>query len=449
MNSSYLDWLDSLSSQEVNEEPVVLQSEIELQSHWYEGGFGLEFITTCGKPVVVNYLGEWNRGAGPDFKECVVTIDGVEHKGDIELDPTPAEWERHGHAVNPAFNGVLLHVSFGGFSVNSFCRTANQREVPQVHITEVPESLIKRTEGSLPGFCAEEFSNWSQGEVDRLLRASAHHRLGQKAERLSRQIKAVGLNETLWQSLATTIGYRPNAQAMRLLSQRLKADTIKNIGDHESRLAILLGTAGFLSVDLYEKAPQDTQDYLQNLWESWWRERSRHELDEGRSIPWTMHGQRPVNHPHRRVASLASLWSALHLILDTVKSPNQTRLTELGESLTSLKDEFWSRHYTLTSDRSANHLSLFGADKYRELISNFLVPIWYLTDQEAAFDYYTSIKSSSKNEQVKRSLERLFAQHPTVSQFAKYSYQQQGLQQLYHDFCLRHGCLRCPFPKIR
>lgn len=448
MYTPYTEWLSAISRNLLQEEGTALPPELTLQSHWYEGGFGLEFTTTTGEKVEVKYLGEWNRSSGPDFKECIITIDGEEQKGDIELDPRPADWENHGHATNPAFDKVILHVSFSDHDKVAYCRTSDQREVPQVHISEIAEGLVKLEAHNLPGFCADEFSLWSASEVDQLLRASARHRLSKKAERLSRQIKAVGLNETLWQALATTLGYRPNSQSMRLLSQRIKAHQIKNLGDKNARLAVLLGTSCFLHPDFYKSSPSETQEYLKSLWENWWRERRAFELSEERQIAWKMHGQRPVNHPHRRVASLALLWPSLEKISTAVKAPNTQRLKELEKALISLEDDFWSHHYTLTSKRSERKLSLFGKDKFRELVSNFIIPIWYLADQEAAFDYFSSLRSTTKNEQVKRSLERLFAKHSSAEDLAKFTYQHQGLQQLYHDFCLRHGCLQCPFPRL-
>lgn len=84
---------------------------MQLQSRWFAGEFGSEFISTDGQRVQVRDFGEWNAGAGPDFRLCTVLIDGVAHSGDIELDPDLRDWERRQHGANADYNRVVLHLS--------------------------------------------------------------------------------------------------------------------------------------------------------------------------------------------------------------------------------------------------------------------------------------------------------------------------------------------------
>src|SRR6187402_1702130 len=87
-------------------------SELELQALWFAGAFGRNFRTTTGKAVRIVQFGEWNRGAGPDFIQTAIEIDGELRTGPLELDPEAGDWETHGHGVNPAFREVILHVVF-------------------------------------------------------------------------------------------------------------------------------------------------------------------------------------------------------------------------------------------------------------------------------------------------------------------------------------------------
>ena len=103
------------------------------------------------------------------------------------------------------------------------------------------------------------------------------------------------------------MGYRPNKLAMTLLAQRISISELRK--KPEDVEAILFGAAGFLSVDLYKEAASDSQDYLRDLWENWWRIRHNYEPIPERAIPWTLSGIRPVNHPQRRLACLVSLVS--------------------------------------------------------------------------------------------------------------------------------------------
>lgn len=454
MSDLYARWLQTLSPATLREEEdLLLPEELEIQSLWYQGAFGMEFLTRDGKEVIIHYLGEWNHAAGPDFLECLISIDGEEKKGAIEIDLTPVHWELHGHAENPAFNEVILHVSFAPHHATAFCRSEEHKLIPQV---SVPEDIIRdvlldytprRTE-SIPGFCAEEFMDWSEGEINLLLSQAARHRLQIKARKLAKQVSAIGMKETLWQALATSLGYKVNHKPMRLLSQRLKASLMGEIKNPQNRISLALGVSGFLSPELYLSAPEETQDYLKELWKDWWKFRSAHQLEAERKIPWQKGGQRPVNHPHRRVASLAILYPALSSLLQATQCPTPQRFLELKKKLLSLSDPFWSTHYTLTSAKAKSPLSLFGEEKFHELMVNFLLPLWYLKSPEEAFSYYTKMRSPHKNTEVRKALGRLFPGHPSQRSLSKMKFQQQGLQQLYQDFCLRSGCLQCNFPKL-
>ena len=452
MNTEYSKWLSDIRSVIQEESTPSFPDEMELQSKWFQGAFGLEFLTTRKQRVTIDYLGEWNHGSGPDFLECLFSIDGKPVKGAIELDKRSQDWEIHGHATNSEFDKVALHISFTDTSTESFCRTSQNSEVPQIiispdQIRQALEFPSKSPEETIEGFCANEFSTWTQEEINSLLKAASHHRLSSKAAKLASQVQAIGLRETLWQALATTLGYGPNKVALHLLSQRIKSSKMHQVRTSE-RVGTMLGTAGFLTTDFYQKAPTETQSYLKEIWDEWWKLRGSYELHESRAISWQSHGQRPINHPHRRIAALALLYPRLSNIVKVVQVPNASSFEELKEDLTSVSDEFWSRHYTLTSQASSKHLSLFGADKWKELLSNFLIPLWYLHDQDAAFGYYSAQKAPAQNIKVKRALSRLFPHHNTKAQLTRFNFQHQGLQQLYSDFCLYSGCLNCPFPKL-
>ena len=114
-----------------------LPAELELQALWFSGAFGREFRTTSGQTARIVQFGEWNRGAGPDFIQAAVEIDGELRSGPLELDPDSSAWEAHGHATNPAFKDVVLHVVFQSDARRNFIRTCEHREVPQVVITEL------------------------------------------------------------------------------------------------------------------------------------------------------------------------------------------------------------------------------------------------------------------------------------------------------------------------
>jgi len=69
-----------------------------------------QWFTSSGRKLGVIEPGRWNRGSGPDFREAILELDGERISGDVELHLYREDWWRHGHHLDPAFSGVILHV---------------------------------------------------------------------------------------------------------------------------------------------------------------------------------------------------------------------------------------------------------------------------------------------------------------------------------------------------
>ncbi|MBC8126978.1 MAG: DUF2851 family protein [Gloeobacteraceae cyanobacterium ES-bin-144] len=427
-----------------------LPTELELQALWFSGAFGREFRTTQGKNVKIVQFGEWNRSSGPDFIQAAVEIDGELLTGPLELDPDSSSWEAHGHAINPAFRDVVLHVVFQASARDSFIRTIDHREVPQVIITDMQlADALNRPQREVaiahPGRCVYPLKHLSMSAIESLLNEAAMHRATIKAARWLKTSEAHGRDAALFQSTAETLGYRGNSLAMRLLAQRAPLELLKAEGDAAE--AVLFGTAGFLSPHLHELAPPDTRDYLRGLWDAWWKSRARFEVTPNRAIPWKSHGQRPANHPHRRVGALAAL----------VKSwPQYRRLAlarpfavkPLVDFLHSLDHDFWATHHTLTSTASPRRIAVFGRSHALELAANHLIPL-AMHEGGMTFRAYQKLRNSSANDKVKRCSLRLFGSEKAASPWTRRVSHHQALLQLYQDFCLEDfsDCNDCPFPE--
>lgn len=427
-----------------------LPPELELQALWFGGAFGRDFRSTTGKVVRIVQFGEWNRGAGPDFIQTAVEIDGELRTGPLELDPLAADWELHGHAENPAFSEVVLHVVFRSDARRIFTRTADHREVPQVVISEMQlADALNRPPREVaiahPGRCVAPLKQLPPGAVERLLDEAAVYRASSKAARWLRTEDAHGRDAALFQATAETLGYRGNSLAMRLLAQRSPLPLLKEGGDATE--AILFGTAGFLSADMHEQAPADTRDYLRGLWDTWWKDRARCETTDSRAIPWKTHGQRPANHPHRRVGALSALVEAWprYRRLALARPFNAKALIDF---LQTLEHPFWTHRHTLTSEASTRRVALFGRAQALELIANHLAPL-ALHEDGMSYTAYSRLRNSAANDRVKRCGLRLFGSAKAAQPWMRRVCHHQALLQVYQDFCLEDfsDCKDCPFPE--
>ena len=446
---TYENLLQQVHGQVAEGPPPELPSELEMQALWFAGAMGRDFIDQAGQPVRIIQFGEWNRSAGPDFLHGVVEINGERHAGAIELDTEPADWEQHGHGADPAFNEVVLHVVFRQSSATSFTRNEEHREVPQVLVPPATvEAALQRPASAIaiarPGRCVHPLSQLSESSIRHLLEQAARHRMQLKASRFLQTADAHGRDAALFQSTAETLGYRANALPMRLLAQRMPLTVLR---DEPAALeSLLFGAAGFLSSSLHEQAPPDTRDHLRALWDVAWKHRARWESQH--PIPWRMHGQRPANHPHRRVGTLTALarhWPTYRArALGRPFSPKA-----LVDFLTRLEDPFWSHRHTLSSRKSARPIALFGKAKAIELLANHLMPLALHEDPNFGFEQFARLPAGTLNEKVRRAAIRLFGSEETAAPWLRKAVHHQALLQIYHDFCLEDlsDCDDCPFPE--
>src|SRR5260370_42590615 len=84
-------------------------SELEYQALWYSGAFGSTFRATNGSSVEILQFGFWNKESAPDFVHALIRVNGNQTlAGDIELDLSAADLDRHLHRRDPPVpNGVL------------------------------------------------------------------------------------------------------------------------------------------------------------------------------------------------------------------------------------------------------------------------------------------------------------------------------------------------------
>lgn len=427
--------------------PPALPPELELQALWFAGAFGRDFLDPAGRPVHIVQFGEWNRSAGPDFLRAAVAVGGEVREGPVELDLRPSDWEAHGHGADPAFAATVLHVVFADDGPASFTRTCEHREVPRVVMPPdlLAEALLRpRRETAIarPGRCVHPLATLPPAAVARLLDEAARHRARLKATRFLRTADAHGRDGALYLAAAETLGYRANALPMRLLAQRLPLAALRE--SPEQTEALLFGVAGFLSPELHEQAPPDTREHLRQLWDRWWKARGRWESTH--RIPWRAAGQRPANHPHRRVAALAALardWPRFRklALARPLDAPALIRL------LSRLDDPFWTRRHTLTSAATARPVALFGKARAIELLANHLFPL--ALHEGEHFDRYLELPAGACNEKVRRCAIRLFGSEAAATPWLKKAAHHQALLQIYHDFCLEDAtdCHDCPFPE--
>jgi len=450
----YLAFRDSVFSGVAEVASVWKESlrELDLQSLWFAGEFGQDFTTTDGKRILIRDFGVWNHGAGPDFTDCAVQCGDETLRGSIELDPDARDWERHGHGANPVYEKVVLHLFTQAPAARIYTRTASHREVLQVQLK--PEMLRSAArprhlaEARL-GRCAMPLREMDEFAVISFIEAAAQYRLRRKSEKLQALSRIHGREQAIYQSLAAALGYRNNQRPFTVLAQRLPLKMMLKLPEAE-REALLFGVSGFLESVRYEDTQDETRSYLRGLWSEWWKKREAYAawLGDPNPLCWVLAGTRPGNHPQRRLGALGAIlqeWKHIHHLLRGAENWCYKTLTT---TLIHLQHSYWDTHYTLLADPSKKHLALVGGTRAQEILANVAYPL-LVPEAPKLWEEYKELPTVLDNQKVRRAALRLFGEGERGDLFQKRLFQQQGLLQIYEDYCLEDdsACEDCPFPE--
>jgi len=439
-------------------------TELELQARWFAGDFGKQFISTAGDKIDIVQFGVWNRESGPDFSDAAIRLNGGEPlRGCIEFDLTDRNWEMHGHADNPAFEPTVLHVFVHAGERTFFTRTKSNRSVPQVRVDphSLPESFSANIPLARAGRCQAPFKELPEEHVRSVLDAAAQFRLQQKAAEMRTKIETHGRDEALFQGVAAALGYKQNQLPFTLLTQRLPLRMLRENLEHSA--ALLFGVAGFLEAPDLDIYARSTRKYVRQLWDKWWPHRDGlQRLILPKKI-WRLSSTRPLNHPQRRVAALATLvreWPAFHR---AVRHRTTAAMSDFFDALT---DPFWDFHYTLTAAEAPSAMALVGESRAAEILANVLFPYWVAHDVRhgesdrpridpatpfapGLWREYATLPARLSNRRLETAATRLFGSDPRRVLFSRTVAHQQALLQIYEDFCLQDNsdCAQCPFPE--
>jgi len=441
-----------------------LPPERLLQSVWHHQRLQRDqLLTLDGRTVRVLHPGFWNHEAGPDFRGAVVQIGQEEARsGDVEIDLARRNWQAHHHQGNPAFANVILHVvwSDGPKAAHPLPTLALEK------FLDTPLNEMQSWAGStaaaiwpdaLRGACAAPLGQLTGEQSGGLLQQAALVRFQRKALELEIRARQAGWEHALWEGLFRALGYKQNIWPMQRVAELLPrlGEGVDSVIDWQARL---FGVSGFLGA-AHEKSRD--HEYLQTLWDHWWRDREKfQEVVLPKSL-WRLHGLRPANQPQRRLA-LAAHWLASKNFMARLEQWFTTGPADvpLPQSLLSClqppQDDFWSRHWSFQSPRLAKPQPLLGEARATDLAVNVILPWFWIRARagknqklmQLAEQHFLAWPAAQDNSLLRLARQRLLGrQTPGRAQSAA---GQQGLLQIVRDFCDHSNavCADCSFPNV-
>lgn len=395
--------------------------ELHLQALWQNDALRpRDLALPDGTPVEVLSAGRWNRSAGPDFRDALLSIGGLLRRGDVELHLRPGDWDAHGHAGDPAYGALVLHVSWlegapaktlpGGvptLALRPFAEREGPFDFARLNLTDAPYA----DDATAPRPCCRRLAG-EVGGLERLLTSAGHFRLLTKTQRFSAALASGDAFQAFYAGLLAAMGYGRNAAPFRRLADEVPFARLEPLPSLE-RFAALAGVAGLL------------REERRDLWDLWWRSGFQPPLEP---YAWDLRAMRPANHPFRRLAGAVGV---LHDI---------ARLLE--RSLTHLPEALSEASCRLAEPLGLNGGALIGRNRANAVVTNLFVPY-----RLALGTLDPTRLGDLPGEDVSMPMRDVW--HRLTGSLRKLptdGLRQQGLLQIYADFCHNPHlvCATCP-----
>ena len=443
--------------------------EEDVAQLWQACPWGGKLLTTTGgERIQVVYPGRRNLGPGPDFLDAIIALDGrrLRH-GHVEVHTATSAWRAHGHAADPAYHHVMLHVVWdhdGPVPGGPLRTLALGPHFPN----GMPAPYAAQP---LPAFqpCADLHTKCDAMTVGMLFATLGERRLRTKAERMLTAIAQHGPEQALYAALLDALGYSRNREPFRRLAEGLPWPVVAGLLGRKPQAArlgeaLFLGAAGLLpsqrngnagrgTIYRAPTAPDNAHERdLERLWAAW---KMAPVLP---ATAWVRAGVRPANAPARRVAAAGILCAALaesgivETCLQVVDAGDwacvQRHLQDFL-TLPAARSPYWATHCDLGVPLRGAPQSLIGAERVREILTNVILPFLVAygehTDDpgiaDRAVTLFRRAPAGGTNRLIRSMRDDVFGLPSKFSPMT--AARQQGLLHIYHAWCREKRCDAC------
>lgn len=428
--------------------PPLDPPEIAVSAAWHGQRFSAPLRTVDGHSVEVVHRGVWSHGFGPDFRDALLLFEGRELRaGSVEVHRRTSGWAAHGHARDPRYDDVVLHVVLTHDGAET--RRHDGALVPVLELRgraaiALDARFATADWGRFGGdACAPELVRANPEAVRIAILRLGDTRLAGKAARIEAQLTGATPGDVLYREIWDGLGYSANREPMRAVAERLPLAAIEAAlttappGQRLTyALALLFGVAGFLPLAPVDATfagltPSDVAA-IEAVWatraEPW-----RHLTIA--PTAWTRARVRPANHPAARLAAGAALLA--HLPAGLV--PGLLAPIRAGhDPIATLRER---------SERDAP--PGLGADRAAAIVANAVIPFALALAEhtgdralsDAAALAWERIPAAEPNAVTRRALRQVAGDARLPGLGAR---GQQGLLHLDAALCSPRRCFECP-----
>ena len=380
--------------------------------------------------------GQHNHSSGPDFHEARIRMEGTTWVGSVEIHLRSSDWYVHGHQTDPNYDNVILHVVL---EYDSDVLDTRGKPIPTIVLkSRISMVLIQRHDALLNDQhkipCEPYLSQVPSLTLSSWLTRMAVDRLDQKIKDIQLIHDYTGQDwlETFYQLIAGYLGGPFNRAPLQELCRKIPLKVMLRISEREDRLALLLGTAGFLM-----DSNEHWDDYSQALRSTY--QHLTHKLD----IPiiqarWKNGRVRPLEHPIRRIVQLSSL----SFQVPELYNMSLTESSVNWNSIDIQADSYWLHHYTFAKASSTELPMRISKELGDRLNINAVIPF--------VFYYGRSTGDEALANQSIEALEQISPENiAIVNRYSKQGFpnhsalDSQGILNLQKNYCSHKKCVLC------
>ncbi len=355
-------------------------------------------VTADGTLLRVIFRGRVGAGPGPDFRGAIIAAPGGLLCGDVELHVRTSDFGRHGHSLDYAYAGVVLHVVF-------FHDEAGETALPGGGTAPVVamggpgvERWLERpARWGEP--CRSALERMGASGVSETLERLGAMRFRQKASAWRRRLATgIGLEQALWSGLLEGLAYGGDREAFRRLAEATPWEDLRAVMLAWSELsreprAIALLTASY----------------------------------EGLGVSRSIRPSRPGNRPERRLAgagALAARFAGPGLAASLIGP-----LAEAEGAAKLILDALTVRRFV-------------GRARAIEIAGNAVLPLAAALCEEPAASRIETVFAELLLPVRYGAVRHL---HEAIGPAVRSSMRrQQGMLYLFHQYCTQGGCGKCP-----
>ncbi|MDD3050168.1 MAG: DUF2851 family protein [Candidatus Cloacimonetes bacterium] len=423
-------------------------SENFLYHIWDGQHLAKEITTISGNPVRIMFQGQWNTGAGPDFRNAVIQIGEEVCRGDVEIHKNSYDWIQHNHNEDPGYNNVILHVVFKHnaqypYTLNEAGEKIEILQIENFLDQDISKLLIKygstrfdyTPKEKCLFFVKEDFI------VFETLHKLGIRRFERKIKRYSAELFFSDFEQLVYQGIFEALGYSKNKYPFYRIASELTISELRKFKKEgmskDQMIAILLNSTGLIRL-----LPKSFPSEYRNKWISLYTEQNFSKNDL--KTEWTTFRIRPGNHPAIRVIQISGF---LYSALDDSLFRRIVSCFSTPEKVGVISDRF----YHLLKDENEILPTQLGLGKARsdEIFINVILPLTALYAQKMNFPALESLVRKAYYEfpglagnYINSTLECLMNQSQKKI-ISNKTILQQGTIQLYFDFCRQHECQLC------